>query len=296
MQNEGIIERSIQITISVTLLMTAFFWTGGIWQKAFFLLSFLIGIFSVIGFCPLYVLFRKKIFCPVMNLTKRRSLFLCIYTLILLGIGSYGSIFFTKKIFGEDFQMMNTDYKQTLFETGQEKQLESKENYEKLVISYALFEKKYRSYRPYSLRGDALFDTDLKRVEEIILSVKKKVDNGDLREAHLELETIRPITQDILKRNNFSLLAIALVDFHDSMEKILDKANIQDAPGVIMAYDEASLKLSLVEQEAADVEIQTIRKNLDDLLRLAKDGRLDQLEEKAGELKKSFVRVYLARG
>ena len=295
MKNEGIIERSIQITISAALFLGAFFWVGGIWQVVFFIMAVAIGIFAIIGFCPLYALLGKRTSCSIEKLTKRRISFLFIYTFVLLAVGSYGSIFFSKKIFVEDFNSMNKDYKQTLYATGQEKREDSKENYDKLVVSYEIFENKYLSYHPYSLRSDASFNADLKKIERIILEAKDGVYNGDLKAMHLEFEKVRPIAQDILKRNGFSMLAITLVDFHDSMEKVLDGANAKDATRVIAAYDEANTKLSAVQQEANDIEIQTIRKNLDELLQLAKDGKTDQLPAKSGELKSSFVKVYLTR-
>ena len=39
---------------------------------------------------------------------------------------------------------------------------------------------------------------------------------------------LEPIFQDILKRNNFSLLAISLVDFHDVMETVIEAADTKD--------------------------------------------------------------------
>lgn len=296
MKNEGIIERSIQITIAAVLFLGAFFWAGGISQVILFVMAVAIGIFAIIGFCPLYALIGKGASCSIEKLTKKRIAFLFIYALVLLVAGAYASIFFTKKIFVEDFNVMNKDYKQTLFETGQEKRRESIENYDKLVASYANFENKYLAYRPYALRSDASFNADLRKIEGIILGAKDGVYNGDLKVMHLEFEKVRPITQDILKRNGFSMLAITLVDFHDSMEKVLDGANAKDAAKVIATYGEADAKLSAVEQEANDGEIQAIRKNLDEILQLAKDGKSDQLPAKAGELKSSFVKVYLVRG
>ena len=54
------------------------------------------------------------------------------------------------------------------------------------------------------------------------------VHTGDLHEAHLELEKVRPVFQEMFKRNGFSLLSVALVDFHDAMEVMLDAANAKD--------------------------------------------------------------------
>jgi len=296
MKNEGIIERTLQVTISAAAILGALFWVGGTLRVVLVLVAAIVEVFAMLGVCPLYAVIGKGVSCSTERLTKGRKIFLFLYAGILLAAGSYGSVFFTKKIFVEDFNAMNADYKQTLFLTGQEKRKESVENYDKLVRSYAIFENKYLSYRPYSLRGDASFDADLKKIKGIIANAKDGVYGGDLKAMHLEFEKVRPITQDIFKRNGFSMLAIVLVDFHDSMEKVLDKANAKDATGVVATYDEADAKLSAVEQEANDAEIQAIRKNLDDILRLAKDGASEQLPAKAAELKSSFVKVYLVRG
>ncbi|MDD5396448.1 MAG: DUF2892 domain-containing protein [Candidatus Moranbacteria bacterium] len=276
--------------------MGAFFWVGGIWQVVLLILAAMVGTFAIIGFCPIYALIGKGTACSIEKITKGRILFLLAYAFVFISAGAYGSIFFTKKIFVEDFNAMNKDYKQTLFETGQEKRNQSKENYDKLVSSYAIFEDKYLAYHPYSLLSDASFNTDLKKIEGIILGAKEGVYNGDLKAMHLEFEKVRPITQDILKRNGFSMLAITLVDFHDAMEKVLDKANTKDTAGVITAYDEANTKLSAVEQEANDEEIQAIRNNLDGILQLVRENKTDQLSAKAAELKSSFIKVYLVRG
>jgi hypothetical protein len=89
---------------------------------------------------------------------------------------------------------------------------------------------------------------------------------------------------------------VALVDFHDEMELILDAANAQEAAKVVALYPEVSAKLQVIEAETNDAEIQTIRQNLESLLSLAQEGRADELPAQAGELKSSFVKVYLKRG
>lgn len=296
MRNEGIIERGLQTTVAVVLFLVAFFWVSATMQVIFFTLSAAVALFAVIGFCPLYALIGKNAKCSIEKLTASRKILLIGYALVLLAVGSYGSNFFSKKIFVEDFNAMNGDYKRTLFETGQGKRAESKENYDKLVVSYAIFENKYLAYRPYALRGDVAFESDLKKIEEIFAGAKKGVYEGDLKAMHLEFEKVRPITQEMFKRNGFSMLAIALVDFHDSMEKVLDKADARDAAGTIVAYAEANDKLVAVESEADDAEIKLIRKNLEEILQLAKDNAVEKLPAKSSELKSSFVKVYLNRG
>lgn len=92
------------------------------------------------------------------------------------------------------------------------------------------------------------------------------------------------------------MLSIALVDFHDLMEQVLDPANAKDAVGVISAYPQANIALQTVEEIANDGEIQAIRANLEAIFKLAQEKNIEALPAKASELKSSFVKVYLVRG
>ncbi len=155
-------------------------------------------------------------------------------------------------------------------------------NYHKLLPAYAQFQ--------------AQFNADWVRVEDMLQRVEGLVRTGDLHTAHLDLEKIRPVFQEMFKRNGFSMLAIALVDLHDAMELALDAANAKNSSKVIELYTPISEILKVVEAEANDAEIQTIRRHLDALLTLANDSKSDQLPAKGDELKSSFVKVYLKRG
>ena len=61
-------------------------------------------------------------------------------------------------------------------------------------------------------------------------------------------------------------------------------------------YPQVNEKLQVVEAEANDAEIQTIRTNLNELLNLAETGAVDELPAQGDRLKSSFVKVYLQRG
>ena len=130
----------------------------------------------------------------------------------------------------------------------------------------------------------------------MVAEVEPLVRTGDLHQAHLDLEKVRPVFQDMFKRNGFSLLAVALVDFHDAMELMLDAANARDEAKLVALYPQVSDKLAAVEAETNDAEIQAIRANLDGLLAMAKAARKDDLPRQADTLKSSFVKVYLKRG
>jgi len=296
MKNEGSMDRGIRAIVGEVLFLGGFFWLGGTGQIVAYVLSAATFFTVISGFCSFYRIFGINT-CAVGRPVPGylRAVFVVAFLVIAVG-GAYASIFFSTKFFLEDYNRMNAPYKQTLFETGQGKREESKANYAALTRSYADFSGKYFSYHPYALRGDAAFGTDLARVSSIIGGLATTVDSGDLHEAHLALEGVRPIFQDILKRNGFSLLAVSLVDFHDAMEEVLAPAEAKDAVGTLAAHKDADLKLRAVEAEADDAEIRAIRKNLDDLKALAEAGTTDMLPAKAAELKSSFVKVYLKRG
>jgi hypothetical protein len=164
------------------------------------------------------------------------------------------------------------------------------------VPAFEKFEKKYSVYRPYALRSDIRFDADIAQTKAMMLGVKEAVKSGDLKQAHLDLEKIRPVFQEQFKRNGFSMLSVALVDFHDAMELMLDTANAKDAVKTVDLFDQVNVKLQAIEAEANDAEIQAIRSHLDALYTLAKEGKVDALPAQADRLKTSFVKVYLKRG
>lgn len=296
-RNEGSLDRIIRLILAGVFFLLAFFWLGGIGQIASYVLAAVMLITAIVGFCPLYkILGISTLRAGAKPLSKIGLTVALLVLVLILAAGSYASDFFSRKFFLDDFNQMNNYYKQTLFLTGQQDRAKAIENYERLIVEYAAFQAKYSSYHPYAIRGDTQFNSDLQQVQAMISGVADQVHSGDLSQAHVALEQVRPVFQDIFKRNNFSLLAVALVDFHDAMELILDAANAQETQQVIALYPEISAKLQVVEAEANDAEIQTIRQNLDSLLSLAQNGTSDELPAKAGELKSSFVKVYLTRG
>ncbi|MDQ7814395.1 MAG: DUF2892 domain-containing protein [Patescibacteria group bacterium] len=295
--NESLLDRVLRVILAETSLILGLFWLSGLWQILAYAIAAAAFFAAISGFCWLYRVFgwdtRKASWKP------NTKLLLSVGAVAFLAIaiaGSYYSNFFTRKFFLEDFNRMNNHYKQTLFTTGQGQREASVENYGGLIAEYSAFKKKYSSYRPYSLRGDKMFATDLNEVDALINSQKEAIASGDLQLSHLEFEKVRNIFQELLKRNGFSMLAVYLVDFHDSMEKVIAAADAKDAAAVIEAYKEADAKLKEVESAANDAEIKAIRANLEAVLNLAQSGKADEMSGKAAELKSSFVKVYLKRG
>ena len=197
-------------------------------------------------------------------------------------------------LFLKDFNQVNNPYKETLFATGQGLRNESINFYVNLTVALTAFQEKYKDYRPQVIESDKQFSKDMENVSAIISDVKDDVYTGNLTVAHKKLEEVRPIFQKILTRNGLLPLSVALVDFHDVMELVLDAANKKDASKVEVFYPKADEKLRAVEAISSESGIMSIRANLDEVLSLAKENKTAELPAKAGELKASYVKVYLA--
>lgn len=295
-QNENLTDKLLRGLLAALFLVAGYYWFGGLVQVIFYVAGAMMLITAATGFCALYAIFGIDTNKTLAQPGKLVIWPLAILTLLTLTAGSYASSFFTRKLFVEDFNAMNNDYKQVLFNTGQDKRPESVSNYEKLATSFSIFQVKYSTYKPVAIRGDKNFNTDLNKINQLIISVKDKVHNGDLPALHKELEPIRSEFQNILKRNNFSMLSMALADFHDAMEVAIEAGTAKNANAVIAAYPEVDAKLKIVEEMANDSEIQGIRASLETLVASAKDNMLENLPKQGAALKSSFVKVYLKRG
>ena len=296
MSNLNAWDRLIRAMLGVVVLELAFFWLAGGLQLAAYAVGAVLLVTALLRFCPLYKVLGVGATGVKTSFGRGMGAFAILLLVGLLIGGSLASIFFTRKLFIEDFNEMNNFYKQTLFLTGKNERQKAVTNYEQLIPAFQHFRQKYTTYHPYALRSDAKLGTDLAQVSNMISDVNDLVHTGDLHQAHLALEKVRPVFQDIFKRNGFSMLAVALVDFHDEMELMLDAASAKNPEKLMTLYPQVNEKLKAVEAEANDAEIQAIRKNLDDLLSLAKAAQIDQLPAKGDALKSSFVKVYLQRG
>ena len=290
-------DRLARLFLGLLLAEAGFFWLGGGLLVAAYLVALVLLATAVLGSCPLYRLagIGRTLAAPAAAgwLTRIAVPVLAVLLLVAFAIASN---FASRKFFLEEFNAMNNEYKQALFHSGKGDRAQAMRHYELLATRFMEFGTKYEDYRPWALRGDASFGTDLKRVSGFFSAARPDVAAGDLQKAHLTLEEARPLLQGILRRNNFSLLAVALVDFHDPMELIVEAAQRREVVKVGALYAEVSESLKAVEAQANDPDIQAIRRNLDDLRVSAQAGKLEELSARAEQLKRSFAKVYLARG
>lgn len=294
-KNEWNLDRLIRLFIAIVAFIWWYFRLGGTLQIILYIVSGISLFTSITWFCGLYTILKINTYKnqPI------KKIFVWIYIIIILilwWILAFLSNFFSRKFFLEDFAHMNDSYKQLLFNSGKEKREESVSYYEKLIPAYKEFQDKYANYKPYVLKNDNKLNSDLETISILLKNIKEAVYSGDLPSTHKKLEEVRPIFQDIFKRNWFSMLAITLVDFHDIMEIIIEWADTKDTQKIISTYPTADEKLKEVEKELNDKSIQAIRKNLDTILDMAKNNQLESLAKQWADLKSSFVKVYLIKG
>jgi len=219
--------------------------------------------------------------------------------IILIAAVAAGAFFYDKistERFLKDYNAMNGHYKQALFETGQGNRELATTEYDLFIVSLAEFNGTYTNSRPRALRNDDAFTTDLEKAAAIAESAGEETRTGNLSQAHTTLEGIRPIFNEMLRRNGLSIMSVALVDFHDSMERIMDAGDEKNAAAVLERYADADTKLKAVEAELQSDGVNDIRTALDTLKALAVAGDTDALPGQASLLKKSYVKVYLANG
>lgn len=295
MKNIRPLDQFIRLLLAIALFQAGYFWLALPWSWVAYGVGAILLLTGGLRVCPLYAWlgWRPGAKAPAPNWLRLAAA--AVLLAALVG-GSIASHVLTRQQFLADYNHMNGFYKQTLFLTGQAKREAAIAQYEQLRPAFAAFQARYSHYRPHALKSDAQLDADLHSVEQMIQGVGPLVRNGDLQQAHLDLEQVRPIFQNILKRNGVSLLAVALVDFHDAMETVLHAAAASDAKQILALYPSVSDKLQAVEAAENDAAIQAIRANLEAVKTAAEQGDTAGLGRGADALKASFVKVYLKRG
>ena len=300
MKNVRPFDRFLRAAVAVVLFEAGYFWLGGPWNWICFGLGAIILLTAIMGICPLY---RLLGIASAPAKQQRRSVLLTLAALLLAALvigGAYGSMFFSRKLFLEDFNVT-----ERILQAGPVSDRQGRPGRVQSAIlnSFVAFlrgiqQPSMSNYRPYS-SAERRCRTH-QRFEYCAADLDWKpiplVRTGDLHEAHLALEKVRPVFQDMFKRNEFSMLSVALVDFHDAMETILAAATSKNVAGVTSIYPGVSDKLKVIEAEDNDAEIQEIRKALETLLATAKAGDSDSLPGKGHTLKSNFIKVYLNRG
>ena len=296
MKNVRPFDRFLRAAVSVVLFEAGYFWLGSPWNWICFGNGAILLLTAIIGICPLYRLLGIAS-TPAKQQWRPVLVALAAFLLAALVVGgAYGSMFFSRKLFLEDFNSMNAHYKQALFLTGKGDREGAISNLDQLEPTFEVFSGTYTNYRPYDLKGDTELTSDVTSVTQILAVADPLVRTGDLHEAHLALEKVRPVFQNMFKRNGFAMLSVTLVDFHDAMETILAAATAKNAAGVTSIYPGVSDKLKAIEAEDNDPEIQEIRKALEALLATAQAGDSENLPGKGDTLKGNFIKVYLKRG
>lgn len=235
---------------------------------------------------------------------KKAKIFLVSSLVIILLIGGF---MFLKHKQSEEFystyNLMNEDYKTVLFATGQNKSTSSELiiNYEK---SWSDFYSNYlkTSIQPYGL--DDQWATSLNDINKNLLDAKELIRINKLHDAHLKLEGIRAIWQDVFERNNVSMLGFYMTQFHDIMEQAVDSsqtADFEKLDVICKQLDEAWIKVENLNADVKDHDdyankILIERNDVKVFCENVAQRDSKNLNDLSDKLKKDFISVYLKYG
>jgi hypothetical protein len=294
--NENELDRFVRVAVGLALLLVGVFGGLGWWRIALLALGGVSLFTAATGFCGAYVLFGIDT-CeaspkPLKPLAKK----IWIAALVLLSIGGVaGGYFLNHKAFKEDLASLNGAYKQVLYLSGQDSPQTVKYDME-FRLRLGDFGRRQLEYRPWIVKDNARLREIFSEMSAVAQAAGDQVVLGQNQEAHLEFEKVRPLLQEIMQSAGISELAVALIGFHDAMEKVVEAADQKDLAGVVAAYVLADDKFQEVEALAQDDEIQAVRQALDRVLELAAQPDPDALPQAAAKLKSAFVKIYLSRG
>jgi hypothetical protein len=296
-RNVSTIGRFYRAIFGEILLLAAFFWVAGLVRVIAYVFSLILIFNALTGFCLVYKIFDISTYIKTKEeeyQTKKKLLVIIVIVFIIAG--AIASYFVTKNQFLNDFNRINKDYKKLLVSTSQNNRADSIANYEYLAADYESFYEKYSSYKPYVIRKDKSFGADIKKIKEIIEESKHKIYYGNITSGYIALGSIRPVINDIRRRNKLEGDKAAFSDFYGPMEILIDAAKAGDIQEIERSYPLANEKLKYIESFMNTSEVQSIRINLDNIYTLAKKRELEKLSLRAAELESSYLNAYLKTG
>ena len=223
---------------------------------------------------------------------KQKILFAVLLIPVLLWIESSVSIRMTEKRFMVDLQNVNDAYYNFLIATKQNDEAIAGEAYSILIDTYKQYEKKYRTYRPYSIRNDKKFVQDTQNVREIFVGAKDSISSsGSYETIRTDLEPVRALWRELLKRNNFPPLDGLFLDLAGVVGFMIDASQKKDSAEVVRRYQRADEIMKSIEKLDSSDDIATFRKTLDLVFWLAKQEKLEELGKSYPLLLNDFQKI-----
>jgi hypothetical protein len=227
-----------------------------------------------------------------------------LFAVISLFGGYFAYSYYQEKHFSEDYSLMNQMYKEALYsfggksETVLPKILAFSDEWQRFTVEY-------RDHAPLQYANDALFSYDLDAISLLTEEARTFSIRGDAVSAQSSLEKIHDIWQGIFMRNDVRHLGVYMIDFHNSVESALEKANNDDLSGILVLCPQLKAKWQTVMNTEVDFTgdrlidyrnlINEESVNLNKFCESAKDD--DGLTVEYGNLmRKGFIRPYLMYG
>lgn len=222
------------------------------------------------------------------------KLYIPLLLLVLVALSACTQVVVPEEDYGVVYSSYHSAYKKVLFATGQNSPESSD-----LMVSFKSNLQSLASLSDTPYSEDVDYVSDIDKIVVLTDEASSLIDSSNLEAAHSKLEELRPIWQDIFKRNNVYSRTFYMTEFHEVMEGVVEAVGTDELDLVSSEcvdlrtlWDETlSVSNDLSSNEQFNSLWSAESANIDSVCSL--DGDLIVASDK---LKKGFIQTYLAFG
>ncbi|MFA5141659.1 MAG: hypothetical protein WC471_01660 [Candidatus Woesearchaeota archaeon] len=233
-----------------------------------------------------------------------RLVFAAFAIFILFG-GYFGYSYLKQKQFTDDYNAMNSKYKEALYATGSAPKT-SLAKVSAYNDAFTIFFNKYRDNPPKDFAKDMSFSGDMEAIALLSENALFYTQESEYSLAHAELESIRQVWQLLFKRNDVGMMSYYMTDFHDAMESVISLADIKDAAGVSELCPSLTEKWAAIKNMEVSFSVDKLidfknqvsaeEINVRNLCSAAESKNIEKLPYLAAKMKSGFISAYLRYG
>jgi hypothetical protein len=180
MKNLGTMDRLLRVILAEICILVAFFWVAEEWQIPLYLIAAVMLFQAATATCGIYRILGWNNCEIVKRRDKNLMAVFVVATLLLAGVGSYGSSVITRNIFLGDAESVNASYSMTIQSLSEGNQENALMQYGTLESSFGNFSKKYSKYRPLTIKFDGNFTGEMNNVSAALSGSGEDIRQGDL--------------------------------------------------------------------------------------------------------------------
>ena len=294
-RNISDLDRLGRVIISEVLILVAYFWLGGLYALLCWLATAALILSAITGFSLAYYRTNTASFRPAAGRTKLwQALPLLIVIAALPPLAGRYSIPPTTRTFLNDFAVANVFLKQTIYDSDNGTKELTAANFTQWQAKFSEFSRKYGHYRPFVIKGDRQFSTDLRETAAANESIQQLAYAGDMAQVNSEMDKLQDRWLAVFQRNGLNFGLISLINYGQWADDLSSSGENLDAPHILVSYPQADLKLQELEQtmDPSD-ELTGLRAALENLTKASQRGDIKQMPQLGRDFKQAYLRLYM---